>query len=93
MKRDKLKRLLLGLGMLVGMTGSVWGAEASLKIKAANDATQLFAEQRLRLHVEKTGLEQSEAISWTSAPLGIVTITGQRRKTWCNKCGVQPKGL
>ena len=58
-----MTRLLFCVTVLLGLGGSVWGQDASLKIKASKEAKTLFVEEKLTLSVEKTGLEANETIT------------------------------
>ena len=65
MKGNVMTRLLFCVTVLLGLGGSVWGQDASLKIKASKEAKTLFVEEKLTLSAEKTGLEANETITWS----------------------------
>ena len=65
MKGNVMTRLLFCVTVLLGLGGSVWGQDASLKIKASKEAKTLFVEEKLTLFAEKTGQCRAEHIKNT----------------------------
>lgn len=75
-----MTRLLFCVTVLLGLGGSVWGQDASLKIKASKEAKTLFVEEKLTLSAEKTGLEANETITWSAEPAALVTLNEGENK-------------
>lgn len=80
MKGNVMTRLLFCVTVLLGLGGSVWGQDASLKIKASKEAKTLFVEEKLTLSAEKTGLEANETITWSAEPAALVTLNEGENK-------------